>query len=94
MSTQYNMLTLHVGELIHCDVCMELDTSDYTELESKEHSDRVDTAAGKIIALVRADERKRIREALIGEASRYSNSFSIDVSTLCEIIGLTEEQMS
>ena len=47
--------------------------------------------AERIIALVRVDERKRIREALLGEASRYSDPFPIDVSTLCEIIGLTEE---
>jgi hypothetical protein len=74
-------LVIQIGNVIHDAVCMELDTSDYTELESKEHSDRVDTAAKRIITLVEQDIARRLLSAEAVDALA-----GIEISALNESI--------
>lgn len=64
MIDQTTRLILNVGNVIHDDVCMALSRVNFKELEDAPHSDRVDAAAAKIIAMIEQDVARRLRAAV------------------------------
>jgi len=64
-------LILQVGNVIHDDVCLALSRVNFKELEDAPHSDRVDAAAEKIIAMIEQDVARRLLSDEAVEAAGY-----------------------
>lgn len=72
-------LILQVGNVIHDDVCMALSRVNFKELEDAPHSDRVDAAAEKIIALIEQDVARRLLSDEAVEAAGKSRGGFTDL---------------